>query len=149
MLSLIDVLLHILLSEPPPSTRPSRLRIPSLWGTHPCHSARSDITAPSSGFCLCRMYVSLSLTPRRRNVLDLIIASDSQALTKPHISKNPRFSLSLSSESRSCCATTAYVPGITSAEYTIGLKELQCYRQSLMYLSFLSISSVDRDNLDI
>ena len=54
--------------------------------------------------------------------MDLTIAGDILALTKPHISEYSRFGLLLSSKARRLYAATASVLGIASAKYTIGVK---------------------------
>ena len=95
------------------------LHIPSLWGPYPRHSTSSSINAPSTRSGLWRMYASLPLAPWRRRVSEINIASESRALTKPHISKYFCFRLLLSSEARYYCAATASVPGIPSVEYII------------------------------
>ena len=70
------------------------------------------------------MRAPLSQGPLGRRLFDLTIASDILALTKPHISEYPRFSLYLSSADNIFCAAKASSPGILSAEYTIGVKVL-------------------------
>ena len=116
LLLLIAAPLHFLSFEPPPSDWPPILRLPSLWGHYPRHHSSSAITAPFSRLGLYQMNTFLSLAPRWRTVLDLTIASDIQALTKPHISKYSCFSLLLSNKARHHCATTASVLVIPSAE---------------------------------
>ena len=148
-LLLIAVLLHIPTSEPLPSARPPSLWIPSLWGHYPRHGAISSITDPSSIFCICRMYASLSLVRRRKRVLDLTIASDIRSLTNPHIYKYSCFRLLLSSEARRQCADTASVPGIPYVDYTIGVKEHQLFRQGWSYLSSFSFLDVARAFADV
>ena len=105
-----------------PAARLSSLCLSSLWGFYILHGAISAITAPSTRSGLWRMYASLYLAPQRRRVLDPTIASDIQASTKPHIHKFSHLSLLLRSEDRRCYASMASIPGITSVEYTIGVK---------------------------
>ena len=95
------------------------------------------------------MYASLSLTSRRRRVLDLTIASDIQALTKTHISKYYLFILLLSSENIYWCAAMDSIPGIKSADYTIGMKVHLSSKQGWRYLSFLSFSAVAKAFADV
>ena len=148
-LLLIVVLIHLLLSEPPPSARTSSLRLHSLWRPYNLHVSNSAITDPSYRFDLCRMYASLYLAPWRRRVLDLTIASETRSLMKPLIYKYLRFRLLLISKARRCCAATASVLVIPSAEYTIGVKEFLRSRQGWRYLSFLSFSAVARAFADV
>ena len=68
---------------------------------------------------------------------------------KPHIYKYSRIRLLLSSKDRSIYASTASVPGIPSAEYTIGVKECQCSRHCWGYLYFFSFYAVYRDFVDV
>ena len=122
-LPLIAFLLPLLPYETPQSTRTSSLGLPSLWGTYPRNGSISAITAPFSRFGICRINAYLYLEPQRIRVLYLTINSDIQALTKPHIYKYSCFSLLLSSKARCRCASTASVPVIPPAEYSIRAKE--------------------------
>ena len=74
-------------------------------------------------------------------MLDLTIASDILALTKPHISQYSCFSFLLTIEAGRRCATTASIPGIQSVQYTVGVKERLRSRQGQRYLSFFSFSA--------
>ena len=55
-------------------------------------------------------------------MLDLTIASDILAFTKPPISQYYRFRLQLSSEANIFCVDKATVPVILTVEYTSGVK---------------------------
>ena len=63
-------------------------------------------------------------------MLELTIASDILALTKPHISEYSRFSLELSSATNLFCVVMESAPGIPSEEYTIRVKVRLLYRQA-------------------
>ena len=90
------------------------------------------------------MYPLLYTGPRSIRVLYLTFTSDIRVLTKPHISKYSHFRLLISINAKRPCAAKAYVPVISSYEYTIGEKERLHFRQGCRYLYFFSFSAVVR-----
>ena len=82
-------------------------------------------------------------------MLYLTITTDILDLTKLHISKYYRFSLLLINKARNCCASQASVLEISSAEYTIVVKEYLRFKQSWRYFYYFYFSAVARDFADV
>ena len=129
----------------------SRVLPPALIpvALYPLHNTSRIFTAPYAISGLWKIYVSLSLVPQRRRVLDLTTASDILDLTKPHIYEYSRFRLLLRIKAKRLCVTTTPIPGMMSVDYTIWVKIRLHSWQGWRYLSLFSFSTVSRSFIGV